>query len=170
MRIRSVLALPLLLAAAINASFAVNALPKELEGVITKLSKSLTDGYAGYYSGGATAVEFTDSPWRKAKAGAVVLFYMSGWGGGNTNTQILAVFAKNEGGIDERPVPLYRLVAFVEAGEKGRRLVELKGVEGGVINLVSHNYASNDPLCCPSRESTVQFTLNETGLKELGAK
>ncbi len=168
MRIRSALALPLLLVAAIDASPSI--LCPELEGVITKLSKSLTDGYAGYYSGGATAVEFTDSPWRKAKAGAVVLFYMSGWGGGNTNTQILAVFAKNEGGIDERPVPMYRLVAFVEAGEKGRRLVELKGVEGGVINLVSHNYASNDPLCCPSRESTVQFTLNETGLKELGAK
>ncbi len=160
----------MLITSAFQVGGAAEGLPKELKIAVTQLSMSLTDGHAVFYPENITIAEFTSSPWKKAKAGAVVLFYMGGWGGGNTNTQILTVFAKNEGKVGKRMPQSYRVVAFVEAGEKGRRFVELRGVKNGVITLANHEYADADPLCCPSRETTIQFTLDETGLKEIATK
>jgi hypothetical protein len=94
--------------------------PPDLPGAMRALTQILTDGYAEMYPDSAKYVDFQDLPWRGSSSGAVALFYVGGWGLGNTNTQVFAVFSRNRKLDPDGPTPdLYRLVGFATVGEKG---------------------------------------------------
>ena len=129
------------------------------------LTGLLTDGYADMYAESAKFVVFRDMPWRGASDGVVVLYYIGGWRQGNTNRQVLAVFARNQALDVNSPVPSpYRVIAFTVAGEKGGRSIKTVSVEGSSIALTGIEHGPGDPMCCPSVPVALRYTVQNHNL------
>jgi hypothetical protein len=140
-------------------------LSPDLLGAMRALTQILTDGYADMYPDSAKYVDFQDLPWRGSSSGAIVLFYVGGWGLGNTNTQLLAVFSRNKKLYPDGPTPdPYRLVGFATVGEKGARAIGSVSIEGSSIVLTGTEAGAHDPMCCLSSDVTLRHTVKDRNL------
>ena len=115
----------------------------------------------------------------KDKAGLVLVFFtIEGFNGGNNYTFYLAVFQPSwkldpsKGEAQQRNaenIAKYKLVGYSPIGGKGKRFVDFKqvAVEKGQITLQTKEYASTDPMCCPSKAGTAIYRIEENQLIEV---
>lgn len=97
---------------------------------LDSLATMLSDGKAILYTDGIDyiPVELSDGS-GGMQEGCVTLFHLGGWGGGNTNRQYLAVFAKNESGNG------FRLVDFALVGEKFDGALRIDEARPGLLKV-----------------------------------
>jgi len=108
----------------------------------------------------------------------LVFFTIEGFTGGNNYTFYLAVFepswkfdpSKGEAQQHNASnISKYRLVGYSPVGGKGWRSVDFTKftVENRQVTLQTKEYASNDPMCCPSKTGTVIYKIEYDKLIEL---
>ena len=88
----------------------------------------------------------------------VAVYTIESINGGNNYSQFMVAFQKNNGS--------YKPTKPVLVGGNGYRSIDIGGVKGLVITLLTKNYADEDPLCCPSLPGKSWFFITEDGLVE----
>lgn len=113
------------------------------------------------------------------KAAMVLVFFtIEGFDGGNNYTFYLAVFEpswkfdrsnREAQQHNASNISKFRLVGYSPVGGKGWRSVDFSKftVEKKQITLQTKEYASNDPMCCPSRTGTAIYRIEDKQLIEL---
>lgn len=108
----------------------------------------------------------------------LVFFTIEGFGGGNNYTFYLAVF-EPEWKFDPRKgeaqnqtaenIAKYRLVGYSPVGGKAWRFVDFTKfkVDKQLIALRTKEYASNDPMCCPSIAGTATYKVDSKQFVEV---
>jgi hypothetical protein len=84
-----------------------------------------------------------------------VLFFVSGFGGGNNYHSYMAVFG--------RSYEQYRFIDVMKIGEKTWRHVKFDSIaqNGHAIEIDTLEYSDEDANCCPSIKKKAYFVLNE---------
>lgn len=144
-----------------------------VNGATDSLIKLLVDAEAVEHRKARKIHHLQDMP------GMVLVFFtVEGFTGGNNYTFYLAVFEpswKPEQSKEGKPLhsvsitPKYRLVGYSSVGGKGWRSVDFEKitVEKKQITLQTKEYASNDPMCCPSKTGTARYRIENDALIEL---
>jgi len=112
-------------------------------------------------------------------AGLVFVFFtIEGFNGGNNYTFYLAVFKPDRvfdpsrGEAQQRRpdnIAKYSLVGYAPVGGKGWRSVDFSTftIEKQKLILETKEYASNDPLCCPSKVGTAVYKIDDKQITEV---
>ena len=88
-----------------------------------------------------------------------VVFTIEGAHGSATNSiQFLGMFASGTGW---RPV-------VTEVGRRGTRVVQAIHVAAGAVELGTLEYASSDPMCCPSRHGKLRLAVKDGKISQVG--
>ncbi|MDY0164125.1 hypothetical protein [Desulfobotulus sp.] len=157
----------------LSTSATVSASDRTVDGATDLLVALLLDTNAGEHRK-ARQIHYV-----KDKAGmALVFFTVEGFNGGNNYTFYLAIFEPSwkfdpsKGEAQQRNVSnisKYRLVGYSPVGGKGWRSVDFAKftVENKQITLQTKEYASNDPMCCPSKTGTAIYRIENKQLIEL---
>jgi hypothetical protein len=109
---------------------------------------------------------------------ALVLFTIEGFNGGNNYTSYLAAFEpswafdRSKGKAQQRnadDIRKYRLVGYSPIGGKGWRSVDFTNisVEKRQVTLPTKEYVSGDPMCCPSKNGTAIYKVENRQLVEV---
>lgn len=161
------------LASLLSSSASVFAGNQTVDGETDSLVALLLDTEAAEYR------EAREIHYAKDKTGmAFVFFTIEGFNGGNNHTFYLAAFEPNwrydpDKGEMQQPnvleIPKYRLVGYSPVGGKGWRSVDFANftVEKGKIILQTKEYASGDPMCCPSKTGIATYLIEDQQLIEL---
>ncbi len=139
------------------------ALLKRLEAV----AASVTDGYAKYDGPSIVKRGQTGTP---LAAHVVVLFSLSGWGGGNGSRQFLAVLEQHDAEVrapGNRVPQAYSLRALVQTGDDSDRYFKEMQVSRDRITLTGGFWVKKDAHCCPSRIATATYRFSSHGLDEV---
>ena len=127
-----------------------------------KLVDLLGDGIACEYPS-FRAVKF-GKLFQQGEDGVVALFSIEGFGGGNNNSEYLAIFeAVPRGGPARKKSKKYRLVAVTQIGGRWWRTFDNQSVVLGPsrVQISGKNWQPEDPGCCPSQAFTATFKIDQ---------
>ncbi|ABE47073.1 hypothetical protein [Polaromonas sp. JS666] len=163
---------PLLMALALAlhpAHAAAPPAPKALIEQVERLTQLLKDSHAVGYPP-ATMVQ--NVKFTRYREGAIVVFNIEGFGGGNNHSQYLALFEVDS---DDKTNPYYTLLDFVHIGGKGWRGVEelnarttqaSKGRDM-VIEIDALEVGPEDAPNFPSKKIVIRLAVHGGRLNEL---
>lgn len=141
-------------------------LPEELALDVKMLSDALVDLHAELNADEVIYAQIQANTYDGYKDVVAAIFTIGGWGGGNSETQYLAVFDIND--IDENATEKneYSLMSVIPIGGRGDRFFDSIGTLGGNIVLFGLEYLDDDPSCCPSQPITVLVSIGRRGVLE----
>jgi hypothetical protein len=146
---------------------------RTIDGAADSLVALLVDTFAVEYR------KARQTHYVKDKTGmALVFFTIESFGGGNNYTFYLAVFSPewkfdpSKGEAQQQTadnIEKYRLVGYSPVGGKAWRSVDFMKftVEKRLITLQTKEYASTDPMCCPSKPGTAIYKIESRQLIEV---
>ena len=107
---------------------------------------------------GLNAVLFGDVDGDSQTDAVVMYSHGVGNSGGNSYSQRMALFL-DQGGR-------WVLVQHTKVGSKGKRFLTPVSMEPGIVVFDVVSWSDDDPMCCPSRASQVQFRFADGKLSE----